>query len=79
MRHLAFYYGIGFAIVGFLMLDAYFSTFISMVSSNYDPYGTPVLATAILLPFVIAVLSWRGWKETKRNENTEGGAEHEGA
>ncbi|MGA3192243.1 MAG: hypothetical protein ABSD73_06985 [Candidatus Bathyarchaeia archaeon] len=79
MRHLASYYAIGFAIVGFLMLGAYFSTFISMVSNNYDPYGTPVLTTAILLPFVIAVLSWRGWKETQRNEDTEGGAEHEGA
>lgn len=79
MRHPAFYYAIGFAIVGFFMLGAYLSTFISMVSNNYDLYGTPVLATAILLPFVIAVLSWRGWKGTQKTEDTEGGAEHEGA
>jgi hypothetical protein len=78
MRHLAFYYAIGFAMVGILMLGAYFSTFISIVSNSNDPYGTPLLATAILLPFVIAMLSWRDWKE-KRIEDTEGGAEHEGA
>jgi hypothetical protein len=78
MRHLAFYYAIGFAIVGFLMLGAYVSTFISMVSNNYDPYGTPVLATAILLPLIIAVFSWRDWRETQRKKDIEGGAEHEG-
>jgi hypothetical protein len=77
MRHIAFYYAIGFAIVGFLMLGAYFSTFISIASNNYDPYGTPVLATAILLPFIIAMFSWRDLRE--RNKDTEGGAEHEGA
>jgi uncharacterized membrane protein len=77
MRHLAFYYAIGFAIVGLLMLGAYFSTFISMVSNNYDPYGTPVLATAMLLPFIIALFSWQGWRETQRNKDAEGGAGHE--
>ena len=79
MRHLSFYYAIGFAIVGFLMLCAYFSTFISMISNDYDPYVTPVLATAMLLPFMIAMFSWLDWRETQRNKDTEGGAEHEGA
>jgi hypothetical protein len=61
------------------MLGVYFPTFISMVSNNYDPYVTTVLATATLLPFVIAVLSWRDLRKTKRNKDTEGGAEHESA
>ena len=78
MRHLSFYYAIGFAIVGFLMVGAYFSTFLSMVSNNYDPYGTPLLATAMLLPFFIAVFSWRDWREKQRNKDKKGGTEHEG-
>jgi len=79
MRHLAFYYAIGFAIVGFLMLCVYFSKFISMLSNDYDPYVTSVLATAMLLPLIIAVFSWRDWKQIQRKKDTEGEPEHEGA
>lgn len=79
MRYLSFYYAIGFAVVGFLIIGVYLSTFISMVSNDYDPYGTLVLATAMLLPFMIAVFSWRDLREIQRNNNAEGEPEHEGA
>jgi len=78
MRHLAFYYAIGFAITGCLMLVAYLSTFISMMFNDCDPYVTAALATTILLPFVIAVFSWRQWRETQRNKEPQGGNEDEG-
>jgi hypothetical protein len=63
MKHLAFYYAIGFAIVGCLMLYAGLSTFVTMVSNSADRFDTAVLATAMLLPFVISTLSWRDWRE----------------
>jgi len=78
MRHLSFYYAVGFAIVGCLIVGVYLSKFISMVSNDYDPYATPVLATAMLLPFLIAVFSWRDWRETQTNKDKKGGTEHEG-
>jgi heme/copper-type cytochrome/quinol oxidase subunit 2 len=78
MRHLAFYYAIGFAVTGCLMLAAYLSTFISMMSNNYDPYVTGALGIVIILPFVIAMFSWRCWREIERNKKTEGGPENEG-
>jgi len=62
MKHLAFYLAIGFAIIGFAMLCIGLSTFVSMVLHGYDPFPTAVLAAAMLLPFVIATLSWRDWK-----------------
>jgi cytochrome bd-type quinol oxidase subunit 1 len=79
MRHIAFYYAIGFTITGCLMLAAYFSTLISMVSNDSDPYVTAAMAITIFLPFVIAVFSWRYWRETQRNKETKGGHEDESA
>jgi membrane protein CcdC involved in cytochrome C biogenesis len=79
MRHISFYYAIGFATIGFLIIGAYLSTFISMVSNDFDPYVTLVLATAMLLPFMIAMFSWRDWRKTQRNKNAEGESEHESA
>lgn len=79
MRHIAFYYTIGFAITGCLMVAAYLSTFISMVSNDYDPYVTAAMAITIFLPFVIAVFSWRYWRETQRIKEPKGGHEDEGA
>jgi membrane protein YdbS with pleckstrin-like domain len=70
MRHLTFYYAIGFAIVGCLMLGTNLSTFIGMVLQNYDPYAIAVLATAMLLPFMIATLSWRDWREIQGKKDT---------
>jgi hypothetical protein len=70
MKHLAFYYAIGFAAVGCLMLYVGLSTFIGPVLNNYNPYALAVLATAMPLPFVIAVLSWRDWTEIQRKNNT---------
>jgi hypothetical protein len=79
MRHIAFYYAIGFAITGCLMVAAYFSTLISMVSDDYDPFATAAMAITIFLPFVIAFFSWRHWRETQRSKETKGGLKHEGA
>ena len=69
MRHLAFYYAIGFAVVGCLMLFTNLSTFIGMVTHNSDPFATAVLATAMSLPFLISGLSWRDWKDIQRKKD----------
>lgn len=61
MRHLTFYYAIGFLIVGFLMLFIGLSTFIGRISRNDDLAGSTMLGLAMLLPFVIAELSWQDW------------------
>ena len=52
------------------MLYIGLSTFIGPVLNNYNPYALAVLATAMPLPFMIAVLSWRDWTEIQRKNNT---------
>jgi protein-S-isoprenylcysteine O-methyltransferase Ste14 len=79
MRHLAFYYAIGFAIVGCLLLLAYFSTFVSMMFNNYSPFVTAALGTALALPFLIAVFSWRDWREIQSKRWPEGVREEDDA
>lgn len=71
MKHLTFYYSISFAIVGCLMLLVSLSTFVGMVTTNSDPFGTAVLATAMLLPFAISGLSWRDWKDIQRKKDIQ--------
>ena len=61
MKHLTFYYAIGFVVIGVLMLLASFLTFIGMLSSMNSPFDTSLLGLAIILPFVISMLSWRDW------------------
>jgi hypothetical protein len=53
------------------MLIAYFSTFVSMVFNNYNPFVTAVLGTALVLPFLIALLSWRDWSEIQSKKGPE--------
>jgi hypothetical protein len=79
MRHVAFYYAIGFAVAGCLLLIAYFSTFVSMLFNNYNSLVTTVLGTALMLPFLIAVLSWRDWREIQSEKGSEGGPEEDDA
>jgi uncharacterized membrane protein YdbT with pleckstrin-like domain len=52
------------------MLYVSLSTFISMVLNNYDPIPTVVLAVAMLLPFMIATLSWRNWRIIQAKKDT---------
>jgi Sec-independent protein secretion pathway component TatC len=61
MKHLTFYYAIGFVVIGVLMLLASFLTFIGMLSPMNDPFDTSLLGLAMILPFVISMLSWRDW------------------
>jgi len=69
MRHLAFYYAVGFAVVGCLMLITNLSTFIGMVTRDFDLFATVVLATGMSLPFLISGLSWRDWKNIQRKKD----------
>jgi hypothetical protein len=61
MKHLTFYYAIGFVVIGVLMLLASFLTFIGMLSPMNNPFDTSLLGLAMILPFVISMLSWRDW------------------
>lgn len=71
MKHLAFYYAVGFAVVGCVMLCTGLSIFTWRLYQNDDPYGLAVLVTAMLLPFMISILSWRDWKEIEGKNETQ--------
>ncbi len=71
MRHLAFYYAVGFVILGCLLLVALSSTLVGVVLGGFDPYAVTSLAAAMFLPFVIGALSWRGWKEVQKRQTQE--------
>jgi hypothetical protein len=71
LRHLAFYYAVGFAILGCLLLVALSSTLVGTVRSAFDPYAVTGLAAVMFLPFVIGALSWRDWKETQKKQIKE--------
>jgi hypothetical protein len=73
LRHLTFYYAIGFAVVGCLMLCLGFATFSGVGSRSYDPYTFAVLGVSMFLPFMISVLSWGDWIEIRRKYDNGGG------
>jgi len=58
MRHIAFYYAIGFAVAGFLML---IFTVMTLATYALDPWSMAMLILAMILPFVVSMLSWREW------------------
>jgi len=58
MRHVAFYYAIGFAVAGFLML---IFTVMTLATYALDPWNMTVLTLTMILPFVVSMLSWREW------------------
>jgi hypothetical protein len=58
MRHVSFYYAIGFAVAGFLMLVF---TVMTLAACALDPWNVAVLTLAMILPFVVSILSWREW------------------
>jgi hypothetical protein len=70
MKHLTFYYAIGFVVIGVLMLLASFLTFIGMLSSMNNLFDTGFLGLAMILPFVISMLSWRDWGRIRTGKET---------
>jgi hypothetical protein len=70
MKHLTFYYAIGFVVIGVLMLLASFLTFIGMLSSMNNLFDTGLLGLAMILPFVISMLSWRDWGKIRTGKET---------
>lgn len=72
MKHLGFFFVIGFSVAGFVMLYVGLSTLFSMVVHGSDPFNAFVLVSAMLLPFVIATLSWRDWRRVQAKEDTHG-------
>jgi hypothetical protein len=66
MKHLSFYYAIGFLVVGCIMLSAGFPTLLGTPSYGGDFAGTAVLGLAMVLPFLIAGVSWRDWLKLKK-------------
>jgi hypothetical protein len=71
MKHLTFYFAIGFLVVGCLMLLTGLSTLIGMGSRNNELAGTATLGLTMLLPFVISGLSWRDWQALQRGEEKQ--------
>ncbi|HJW97894.1 MAG TPA: hypothetical protein VJ529_02110 [Candidatus Bathyarchaeia archaeon] len=61
MKHLTFYYAIGFAVAGLSMLIFTVMTYAGIPTTTRDPWNLTVLALAMILPFVISKLSWRDW------------------
>jgi hypothetical protein len=71
LKDLAFYYAVGFAVLGFVILVALSSTLVGVMLSGVDPYAFTALAAAMFLPFVIGALSWRDWKEMQKKQTQE--------
>jgi amino acid transporter len=67
MRHAAFYYAIGFAVVGVLML---IFTVMTLAAYTLDPWNMMVLILAMILPFVVSMLSWREWGRIQKTTAT---------
>lgn len=67
MRHIAFYYAIGFAVAGVLML---IFTVVTLVAQALDPWNMAALILTTILPFVVSMLSWREWKQIQRATST---------
>jgi hypothetical protein len=63
MRHVAFYYAIGFAVAGVLML---IFTVMILAAYTLDPWNMTVLISAMILPFVVSMLSWREWDRIQK-------------
>lgn len=69
MRHLSFYFAVAFAVVGFVMLCTCLSTLFRLISQGYDSFAIVALAMAMLLPFIISILSWKDWQRIQRNQD----------
>jgi cytochrome bd-type quinol oxidase subunit 1 len=67
IRHIAYYYAIGFAVVGILML---IFTVVTLVAQALDPWNMAALILTMILPFVVSMLSWREWERIQRATST---------
>jgi hypothetical protein len=67
MRHIAFYYAIGFAVVGVLML---IFTVVTLAVQALDSWNMAALVLSMILPFVVSMLSWREWERIQRATST---------
>jgi hypothetical protein len=70
MRHLAFYYTIGFAIAGILMLILGFSVFDGLFSTVNGSLNVVMLTLGVILPFVISALSWQDWGRLQKDKDS---------
>jgi hypothetical protein len=70
MRHASFYYVLGFAVAGLLMLAF---TVITLAARTLDSWNAGMLALTTILPFVVSMLSWREWGRLQ--ETTASGEE----
>jgi hypothetical protein len=68
MRHLTYYYAIGFAVVGFVTLIGLFQTFTRVLLNDFEAYAVMGLIMAMFLPFVITAVSWRDWKKAQKKQ-----------
>lgn len=65
MRHLTFYYAIGFVAVGIVMLCFGILQFAFPPSDNFHAYSITILTAAMALPFAISVLCWLDWQKVQ--------------
>jgi hypothetical protein len=65
MKHLTFYYAIGFAVAGCLMLC--FGVLISseITSNKFPAHSVFAFAVTMLLPFLISGLCWLDWEKIR--------------
>ncbi len=63
MRNVAFYYAIGFAAAGVSML---IFTIVTLAMYAPDPWNTVALILAMILPFVVSILSWYEWTRLQK-------------
>jgi len=73
MKHLAFYYSVGFAVMGCVTLFGLAPAFTENVLNDFEVYAAIALIMAMLLPFVITVLSWRDWREVQKKQQSKQG------
>ena len=68
MRHLTYYYAIGFAVIGCATLICLFQTFTTIVLNDFEAYVVTALIMAMFLPFTITALSWRDWRKVQKKQ-----------
>jgi ABC-type transport system involved in Fe-S cluster assembly fused permease/ATPase subunit len=68
MRHLTYYYAIGFAVIGCATLIGLFQTFTTIVLNDFEAYAVTALIMAMFLPFTITALSWRDWRRVQKKQ-----------
>ena len=68
MKHLAYYYAIGFAVVGCVTLIGMFQTFTRILLNDFEANAVTALIMAMFIPFTITALSWRDWRKIQKKQ-----------